>query len=343
MKNKSKSTVSKSSQLDKIDIIANRFQKDKIRKYFLGSKDREGTLIQVVKYILLIGIGFVYLYPLLYMFSTSLMSVDDLLDSSIKWIPSSLYLTNIINAFKVMNFWGALKDSFIIAGLPTLIQVCSCAFIGYGFARFHFKGKKIMMAILIFSFILPPQITMMPNYVLFSDFNLLFTRVNLIGSINAFNIPAFFGQGIKAQIFILIFYNFFKQVPQALIEAAHIDGAGYFKSFFRISIPSAAPAILVVFLFSFVWYWNESYLTNLYIKGLGTSKVNSWSTLVMELKNFTNIYEQYNQGNQQQLGNINESIKMAGTLLSIAPLVIIYGFLQKYFVESIDRTGITGE
>jgi len=251
------------------------------------------------------------------------MSIDDLLDSSIKWIPSTLYLDNILSAYKVMDFLKSLRDSVLIAGVPTLIQLCSCAFIGYGFARFEFKGKKIMMGLLLFSFILPAQVTMMPNYV-------LLTNLQLIGKLSAFNLPALLGQGIKAQIFILIFYNFFKQVPQALIEAAHIDGAGYFKSFFRISIPSAAPAILVVFLFSIVWYWNESYLTSLYITGLGTGKSNNWTTLVMELKNFTNIYEQYNQGNQQQLGNINESIKMAGTMLSILPLLIMYGFLQKY-------------
>lgn len=321
---------------NKVNFVPPKVNKEKVRKYLLGAKDREGLLPLIIKYILLIGIGFVYLYPVLYMISTSLMSLDDLLDASIKWIPSSLYLTNYINAFKVMDFFKSLGKSILIAGVPTLIQVCSCAVIGYGFARFDFRGKKIMMGILIFSFILPAQVTMMPNYV-------LFTNLELIGKLSAFNLPALLGQGIKAQIFILIFYNFFKQVPQALIEAAHIDGAGYFRSFFRISLPSAAPAILVVFLFSTVWYWNESYLTTLYIAGLGTNKANSLTTLVVELKNFTSIYEQYNQGSQQQLGNINESIKMAGTMLSILPVLLMYGFLQKYFVESIDRTGITGE
>ncbi|BCJ95295.1 ABC transporter permease [Anaerocolumna cellulosilytica] len=321
---------------DKVNFIPPTFNKDKFRKVFLGSKDRQGAVPTLIKYVLLIGIGFVYLYPLMYMISTSLMSLDDLLDASIKWIPSNFYIGNYKNAFKVMNFWKSLKDSIILAGLPTLIQVGTCAVIGYGFARFEFRGKKIMLAILLFSFILPAQVTMMPTYV-------LFTNLKLIGTLHAFNLPALLGQGVKAQIFILIFYQFFKQVPQALIEAAHIDGAGYFKSFFKISLPSATPAILVVFLFSIVWYWNESYLTTLFIAGKGTGSANAWTSLVVELKNFENIYEQYNQGNQQQLGNINESIKMAGTMLSILPLLLMYGFLQKYFVESIDRTGITGE
>lgn len=321
---------------DKVNFVPPKFNKDKFKKYMMGSKDRQGFLPMLIKYILLIGIGFVYLYPLLYMISTSFMSLDDLLDASIKWIPSQFYSGNYKNAFKVMNFWNSFKDSIILAGLPTLLQVATCAVVGYGFARFEFRGKKIMLAILIFSFILPTQVTMMPTYV-------LFTNLKLIGTLHAFNLPALLGQGIKAQIFILIFYQFFKQVPQALIEAAHIDGAGYFRSFFKISLPSAAPAILVVFLFSIVWYWNESYLTTLFISGKGTSSANAWTSLVVELKNFESIYEQYNQGSQQQLGNINESIKMAGTMLSILPLLLMYVFLQKYFVESIDRTGITGE
>lgn len=321
---------------DKVNFIPPKVTKEKLKKVFMGSKDRQGIAPVIVKYVLLVGIGFVYLYPLLYMISTSLMSLDDLLDASVKWIPSGLYLENYKNALKVMDFANSLRDSILIAGVPTLIQVCTCAVIGYGFARFEFRGKKLMLGILLFSFILPAQVTMMPNYVLFTD-------LKLIGSLNAFNLPALLGQGIKSQIFILIFFQFFKQVPQALIEAAHIDGAGYFRSFFRISLPSAAPAILVVFLFSVVWYWNESYLTTLYIVGNGTSKVNNLSTLVVELKNFEDIYAQYNQGSQQQLGNINESIKMAGTMLSILPILLMYAFLQKYFVESVDRTGITGE
>lgn len=321
---------------DKVNFIPPKVTKEKLKKVFMGSKDRQGIAPVIVKYVLLVGIGFVYLYPLLYMISTSLMSLDDLLDASVKWIPSGLYLENYKNALKVMDFANSLRDSVLIAGVPTLIQVCTCAVIGYGFARFEFRGKKLMLGILLFSFILPAQVTMMPNYVLFTD-------LKLIGSLNAFNLPALLGQGIKSQIFILIFFQFFKQVPQALIEAAHIDGAGYFRSFFRISLPSAAPAILVVFLFSVVWYWNESYLTTLYIVGNGTSKVNNLSTLVVELKNFEDIYAQYNQGSQQQLGNINESIKMAGTMLSILPILLMYAFLQKYFVESVDRTGITGE
>jgi len=310
--------------------------KEKAVKFLMGTNEKQGFIMALFRYFLLIIIGFIYLYPLLYMISTSLMPLDDLLDVSINWIPSEFYINNYINAAKAMDLFNSLVDSIILALLPTVIQVCSCAVIGYGFARFDFKGKKIMMLILIFSFIIPSQVTMMPTYV-------LYTNLGLVGSLNAFNLPALLGQGLNSQIFILIFYQFFKQMPQSILEAAQIDGAGHIKTFLKIGLPSAAPAILVIFLFSFVWYWNESYLTSVYIAAIGTKKANNWTSLVVELKNFQDVYAQYNQYNQVKLPNINESIKMAGTFLTILPLLIIYAFCQKYFIESVDRTGITGE
>ena len=300
-----------------------------------GTREKEGAGKQIVVYGLLICIGFIYLYPILYMISTSLMNRDDLLDTSIKWIPSTLFLSNYIDAARSMDFWASLGKGLLIAGLPTLCNVLVCMVIGYGFASFNFKGKTILMGLLIFSYILPSQVTMIPTYVLYNN-------VKILGTIWAFILPALFGNGLNAPIFILIFYQFFKQVPKVLIEAAKIDGAGYFKSFVRIAVPSAAPAILTVFLFSFVWYWNESYLTELYVRGLTTHS--DWTNLVIQLKNFTTNYNDTRAtGTGTMATDLNETIRLAATMLSVLPLMIMYFFLQRHFVESIDRTGITGE
>jgi multiple sugar transport system permease protein len=331
MSKKSKELVQRANTKHTINL--SEINKEKVRKFFMGTKDKEGVLKQFIVYALLICIGFVYLYPLLYMISNSFMNLEDLLDTSINWIPSTLAVENYIQAAGSMSFWSSLLKGIVIAGVPTIINVIIGAVVGYGFGRFDFKGKTIMMGLLLFSFILPSQITMMPTYVLYSD-------LKILGSLKSFIYPALLAQGINAPIFILIFYQFFKQVPKVLLEAAQIDGAGYFKSFLRISIPSAAPAILTVFLFSFVWYWNESYLTELYVCGLFTDS--NWTTLVVELKNFTENYSSY-QTTGNTATNINESIRMAGTMLSILPVLLMYFVLQRYFVESIDRTGITGE
>ncbi len=332
--------VTSKSKARSIDFSAAKREqwKYKFKKFIFGSKDTEGAGKLSLVYLLLISIGFIYLYPVLYMISKSFMNLNDLLDTSINWIPSELYMENYKQAFKSMDFWKTFKDSILIAGIPTLINVVICSIVGYGFARYEFKGKKLMLGLLIFSFILPPQATMMPTYVFYTD-------IGLINSLKAFIVPALLGQGLKAQIFILIFYNFFRQVPKVLIEAAKIDGAGHFKAFMRIALPSAAPAILVVFLFSIVWYWNESYLTQLYVVGAFTSKADTyhWSSLIVSLKNFENSYNTARSVPGSGMVDINESIKMAGTMLSILPLLIMYLVLQRQFVESVDRTGITGE
>jgi multiple sugar transport system permease protein len=175
---------------------------------------------------------------------------------------------------------------------------------------------------------------MIPTYIMYSN-------MKILGTLWSFVLPSLLGMGINESIFILIFYQFFKQVPKVLIEAAQIDGAGYFKSFVRISLPSAVPAIITVALFSFVWYWNESYLTELYVHGVLTAS--GWTTLIIQLDSFSSNYSSYAQTATSAVSSINESISMAGTMLSILPLLLMYFVLQRYFVESIDRTGITGE
>lgn len=310
------------------------FSKEKFRKLMLGSKEKKGFLRLFSIYALLICIGFIYLYPILYMISKSFMSLDDLLDSSISWIPSSLNFSNYAQAATSMDFWKSFGQSIIIAGVPTFCNLISCSLIGYGLARFEFPGKKVVLGIIVFMFILPSQITMIPTYVLYS-------KLGILGTLWAFVLPSCLGMGINAPIFILIFWQFFRQVPKVLIEAAQIDGAGSLKSFFKISLPSASPAIITVTLFSFVWYWNESYLTEMYVSGVMTKS--GWSSLVIQLDDFATNYSDYAQTATNAVTSLNESISMSGTMLSILPLLAMYFILQRYFVESIDRTGITGE
>jgi len=316
-----------------VETIKKKFTKEKLHKFIFGTRERQGLGQQIAVYGLLIIIGFIFIYPILYMISTSFMDRNDLLDSSVKWLPSALYLQNYIDAAKSMNFWVTLGKGVIIAGVPTLCNVLIGMIVGYGFARYDFRLKKLFMGILLFSYILPDQVTMIPTYVLYND-------MGILGTLWTFILPALFGNGLNSAIFILIFYSFFKQVPKVLMEAAYIDGAGHFKAFFKIAIPSAVPAIITVFLFSFVWYWNESYLTEMYVQGLATKS--EWTNLVIQLKNFdSNFSTRATTGDMAT--SLNESVRMAATSLSILPLFLMYLVLQRQFIESIDRTGITGE
>lgn len=314
-------------------IIKKTFTKEKMRRFVFGSREKAGAGKQIAVYGLLICIGFVYLYPILYMISTSLMNRDDLLDSSINWLPGTLYIQNYIDAANSMSFWSSLLKGIIIAGIPTVLNILVCMLVGYGFATFSFKGKGIMLGILIFAYILPSQVTMIPTYGLYS-------KMGIVGTLWTFILPALFGNGLNAPIFILIFYQFFRQVPRVLLEASKIDGAGHLKTFVKVAVPSAGPAILTVGLFSFVWYWNESYLTEMYVQGLSSKSI--WVNLVVQLKNFDSSFETL-QATGDAAVSLGESVHMAATALSILPLMLMYFVLQKQFVESIDRAGITGE
>lgn len=306
----------------------------KIKNRLLGTNSKQGFLIQLLIYSLLLTIGFIYLYPLIYMLSTSFKSLNDLLDTSIKWIPSSFYLKNYQQAFSVMNIKESLLGSIVLSFVPTFFQVISTGLVGYGFAKYYFPFKKTLFFLMIFSFIVPPQILMMPTYVLYND-------LGLLGSLKAFVLPAMLGQGIKSPIFVLIFYQFFKQTPISLYEAAEVDGASEWTIFFKIAIPMAVPAIIIVFLFSFVWYWNETYLVNLYLGNGSGSR--SWTTMLTQLQNFKSNYEALYPVTESGSNKLNEGVTMAGTMITLIPLLLTYFVLQDYFVESVDRSGITGE
>lgn len=335
---KAKAIKEKPVKTEKIKKTKTPLSKDKVKKFFMGSKDDMGLLKKIAIYGILICVGFIFIYPIAQIISTSFMNKQDLMDSSINWIPSTLSFRNYIVTMDKINYWECIKDSVIIAGIPTLCQIVICSIVGYGLARYNFKGKNLMMIILVVSFVIPTQVMTIPIFWVYS-------KIGITGSVWSFILPALFGQGFKSQLFILICWSFFRQIPQVLNEAAQIDGAGHFKQFFKIAIPSAKGAIVVVFLFSFVWYWNEDYLTTLYLyPKSGGSAALKWTPIINQLAKFdtSTVNKQY-ESSASAVPSVATAYGMAATVLSILPLLIMYIILQKQFVESIDRAGITGE
>lgn len=312
------------------------------RARLVGRPGHRGWLFKAMIYVLLISIGFVYLYPVLSMFVTSLMGLPDLLDAAVKWVPTAVTLDNYREALDVMRVKETLINSVVGALLPALAQTAVCALTGYGLARYQVPLKKLIIGLLIVTFVVPPYVLLVPNYVMFSDYGLLGTLKTLI-------YPAMLGQGMKSAIFVLIFMQFFRQTPLSLDEAARVDGAGEARIFFGIAVPLAVPAFIISFLFSFVWYWNETYFTALYLNGNNIGDTTKVSTMLLELQNFDAMYKQRVQQVASWGASVmgesvaNEAVKMAATVITILPLLILYFCLQKYFVEGIDRTGITGE
>jgi multiple sugar transport system permease protein len=301
--------------------------KTKIRKFILGNHGSDSMLAKIVIYILLISIGFLYIYPLLYMLSNSFKSQADIVNPMVNWVPTALYWGNYERAFRVLNFFPTLGMSLIVTLIPALLQTMVTALIGYGFAKFEFKFKKMWLVLVLMTFVIPVQVYMIPRYVMFFEFDLLESPLSII-------LPALFGQGVNSAIFVLIFYQFFRMIPNSINEAAEIDGAGPYYIFFKIGIPLAVPAFITSFLFGLVWYWNETYISSLFL-GSG------YPNLQLRLANFVSEYTQ--MFSSDELLRINEGVRLAATLLIILPMVIVYFAIQRWFVEGVDRTGVTGE
>jgi multiple sugar transport system permease protein len=305
----------------------NPVQQQKLHKFWIGKTFTDGMLYRLVIYLLLISFSYIYLYPLLFMVVNSLKSVDDLINPGVRWIPTVLIWENYERALDVLNLPSSLIDSTVYVLKVSVSATVSSALIGYGFARFDFPFKKLFFAIMLATFILPQQVTMVANM-------LIYRQLNIISSEWSMLLPAMTGQGINAAIYILIFYTFYKTIPGILIESAEVDGAGQFKIFTNIVLPLAIPSFVIVFLFSFVWYWNESFITGLY--------VGSRVTLPLWLQAFRASYETlFPPGTPG--AELNEAILLAGNMLTILPLMLLYFFGQRLFTQSIDKTGITGE
>lgn len=346
-----------------------------LKKKMLGHSLDSGWIGQFFIYALLIGISYIFLYPLFKMTSMAFMSQTDLINPEVDWIPQSLNFNNFVVVERVLqllppswstfniDFVGALLGTFVDAGalfqtirnnaVLAVAQTTVSALTGFAFARYDFAGKKFWFVMVLVSFVIPLPMVMVPRIMeitLLQD-SLWVPMVEGLGFLGQWlpptlfktNIPAFlftfFGQGVNSAILILIFYNFFKMIPVVLDEAARVDGATHWQTFFHIYIRLMTPIIVTVFLFSFVWNWNDTFTASIFFPTDNPS-------VAMRLGAFDSLFS--DRANPAGSGTgpqfrISEAYKMAATLVSMLPLFIMYTIAQRSFIEGIERTGIAGE
>lgn len=280
-------------------------------------------------YFILICIGYVYLRPIFEMISKSIMTAADLIDPSITWIAKHATFDNFVSAIKTLDVPATLINSVWFSGLLAVAQTAVSAMTGFALSRYTFRGRNIWYIMLILAFILPVPLLTVPRLMIFNQLYTI-TGIKLIGSVAPQFLMSLLGQGTYSTMLILIFYNFFNMIPKSLDEAAMIDGAGSVKVFYHVAIRLSLSTILVVFLFSFVFNWNETYTTNTMLR-------NAVELIPVKLSLFDNSV------GGGVASNVNEAQKMAATLISIAPLLILYALVQKQFIQGIENTGITGE
>ena len=290
----------------------------------------------IIRTILIIGISYIILFPVLSKLSSAIMAEQDLYDRTVKWIPRHFTLENIRFVWETMNYPIAFFNSLKVSLGVSILQLISSTLIGYGLARYKFKGRGILFALVIFMLLVPPQVIMIPMYLNFRFFNIFGLipgeGLNLLNSFWPFFFLSITGTGLRSGLFIYIMRQYFRGMPRALEEAAYVDGAGQLRTFIYVMLPGTVPVLVIVFLFSFVWQWNDDYLVNIFMKNKN-----------LLATNLSNLIILVTGGTQSEIsGQYMSMLQNTGSLLFMAPLLVLYAFMQRHFIESVERTGLVG-
>ena len=310
---------------------------------YLLKKKITGAGVSICRFLLLFGMCFLILQPILTKISVSFMTEKDLYNPIVIAIPEHFTTENYQLAARLMNYQTSVVNSLVISLTIALLQVAVCLLVGYGFARFNFPLKKLWFACVILIILIPPQTISSSLYLHFYYFDFLGiiklikgSTLNLRGSVLPYYLMSAGCMGLKNGLYIFLVRQFFRNIPVDMEEAAYIDGCGFFRTFTRIMLPQAKPIITSCFLFAFVWQWTDGFYSKMF---LGNTKLvsTSLSRIVDSLQAFI----------QREMG-IKTTVSIAysncilatGTLMIILPLIVLYLLAQRQFVESISSTGI---
>ncbi len=310
--------------------------------YLLQKKAME-VGVSVCRFILLFGLCFLILQPILNKISVSFMEERDLFNPIVISIPVHFTTQNYKLASELMNYPKGLVNSLIISLTIATLQITVCTLVGYGFARFKFPLKKMWFAFVMLMIVVPPQVISNSLFLhfrffdIFGIFKLLTGNpLNLRGAGSPYYLMSAGCVGLKNGLYIYMIRQFFRNIPNDMEEAAYVDGCGVLKTFFRIMLPEAKPIITSCFLFAFVWQWTDGFYSKMCL-GTTTLVSTSLSRIVDSLAYY-----------MQRLLGVKVTVSVAysnavlstGTLMVVGPLIILYLFAQRQFVESISSSGI---
>lgn len=312
----------------------------------LKKKQKEmavSILMKTFRYVLLAGLAFILLYPILYMLTMTLRPYDQVKDPLIVWIPRSISFQTLIDVSATMKFGNALKNTAVVFVVSALIEVLTCSLAGYGFARFKFPLKNVWFIGVVLSILIPPQSIIIPQVVGMRYFDFSFIgqiptlfggnaiTINLLDTPWAMYLPAMFAAGIRSGLFVFIYRQFFLGLPAELEDAAYIDGCGPLRTFITVMLPVSGGAIIIVLLLSFVAYWNDSIYTTFFYDQMPTL-----NSQLAQLQTFMG----YSSNNLPDGADL--AYKQGGAMLVIFIPLIVFVIFQRFFTESIERTGIVG-
>ena len=310
--------------------------------YLLKKKIMEIAVV-ICRFILLFGLCFLILQPILNKISVSFMTEPDLFNPIVISIPVHFTTDNYRVTAEIMNYSKGIVNSLVISFTVSLLQIAVCTIVGYGFARFKFPLKNFWFACVMLVILIPPQVISNSLFIHFRFFDVFGIikairgeALNLRGLPLPYYMMSAGCMGLKNGLYIYMIRQFFRNIPNDMEEAAYVDGCGTFKTFFTIMLPEGKPIITSCFLFSFVWQWTDGFYSKMF---LGTTTL--LSTSIARLVDSIGAYIQRVQGIKTTVSvAYSNCILGTGTLMLVAPLLVLYLFAQRQFVESISSSGI---
>lgn len=327
----------------KVKADSNFWERNRKSDGYLLKKTLFSYGVSICRFILLFGMCFLILQPILNKISVSFMTLDDIYNPTVILIPEHPTTAHYKLAAELMSFKTAFINSMVISLSIALVQITVTTLVGYGFARFEFPLKKFWFACVLMVILIPPQTISTSLFLHFRYFDILGLKklltgdsINLRGSVIPYYLMSLGCMGLKNGLYIYMIRQFFRNIPKELEEAAYVDGCGTLKTFVSIMLPDAKPILTSCFLFAFVWQWTDGFYSKLFLGNVTllskklnviTDSLGAYLTRVMGVK--STVPPAY--------GN---AMLATGTLMFILPLIILYLFAQRGFVESLSSSGI---
>ena len=325
--------------------------KEKMISKFKASNTWITAIINFFRFMLMLGVSYVILYPFFARIAGSFMTKEDVVDATVSLIPKHFTLDIYKYMISENHYFEALGNTLILALACAILQTMVACLIGYGLAKFKFKGNSLIMLVVVVTMIIPHRALTLAFAKHFTNFDILAVQswgmkgpielitgspIELTDSIWPMIILSLGGLAFKNGLYIYLMRQFFKGVPDELEESAYVDGSGSFRTFVQIIIPLSVPMMITIFMFSFSWQWTDNfYMAERLFRSLGSDYYlmpDLYNNMPPSLK-----YETFAGWSlyKNVIGNT------AGMMI-IAPLIVLYLFGQKYLVQGIERSGLVG-
>ena len=321
--------------------------KERLMKKLSASNTWITAAVNVLRFVLMLGVSYVILFPFISKIAGSFMNKDDVIDATVSLIPKDFTLEQYKYIIIDNKYFEAFLNTLLLSILCALIQTFVSCLVGYGLSKFKFKGNKLIMLIVVVTMIIPHNTLNISMLRHFESFDLgyimslggsglltsIFGKIELTNTFWPFIILSLGGLAFKNGLYIYMMRQFFKGVPDELEESAYVDGSGTFRTFLQIILPLSIPMMITIFLFAFSWQWTDQFYTGLFFMGRNAP----W--MMPDVISQVPEHLKTTYAGQSLYYTV---IQNTAGIMVIFPLVIMYLFCQKYLVQGIERSGLVG-